>query len=117
MPDQPRMLAWAVSLQFEGGPMIVNAVVAPSSEAAVAIVAVQAVQQLHIEQKLTDISFVPITTEWLEFAVKATKGQPPEGGAQVLSLVPKPEEPEPEKPQSVVEKYLGLWNPNFPPAS
>lgn len=113
MADQPKMLAWAVSLKFEGGPLIVNAVVAPSSEAAVAIVAVQAVQQLHIEHPLAGVSFVPITTEWLDFAVRSAKGQSAAGGAQVLSLVPKPEPTEPKPPSMP----FGPFGPNFPPGS
>ena len=111
MPDQPKMLAWAVALQFEGGRMVVNCVLAQASEMAAATVAVQAVQQLGITEPLERLSFVPVEERWLDLAVKATKGQLPEGGAQVLSLVPKPE-PQAVRPETNDQVLAPGINPN-----
>lgn len=98
---EPKMLAWAVSLNFgDNGPLIVDTIVAPSPEAAVAVIAVQAGRQIA-DHPLHGIAVAPISAEWLEFAIKATKGQMPAGGAQVLSIVPRTEG----------------FGPNFPPAS
>lgn len=85
---EPKMLAWAVSLNFgEGGPLTTSVVIAPTPEAAVAIIAVNVGRQVPAEHSLHGVGVTPVSIEWLELAVKATKGQPPEGGAQVLSLV------------------------------
>lgn len=121
----PKMLAWAVALQFEGGRMVVNCVLAQAPEMAAAIVAVQAVQQLGITEPLERMTFVPVEERWLDLAVKATKGQLPEGGAQVVSLVPKPE-PQAVRPddqasapgvnQNGLQPVQGL-GPNFPPVA
>lgn len=89
MPEQTKMAAYAVSLSFVDGPMLVNTTIAPSPEAAVAIVTAGAIQQLQITQPLAGVVVAQLTPEWLDLAVRATKGMLPEGGnAQVLQLVP-----------------------------
>lgn len=91
MPEQTKMAAYAVSLNFAGGPLILNMTLAESPEAAVATVTAQAIQQLQIKEPLQGVAIVPIPADWLDFAVRAVKGKLPEGGnAQVLQLVPPP---------------------------
>lgn len=107
MPEQPKMMAYAVSLNFgEGGPLLVNATLAPSPEAAVAIIAVTMMQQHHLTQPLHGVAVVPLAEAWLDLAVRATKGQLPEGGAQILSLVPQTEAPKEPAPDPLPEPAL-----------
>lgn len=96
---------YAVALTFaDGGPMFVSAVIAPTSEAASAIFTTLVMQANTIPQPLSGCAVTPLNPDFLRAALRAVEGKlPPDGEAQVLSLVPQAAAPveqiTPETPQ------------------
>lgn len=76
--------AFAVSLVFEGGPIVTATYLAPDAMMALALVAVDAARQTG-DKKLTGYGVQPIGAEWLRHALKVVEGNEPK--APVFSLV------------------------------
>ena len=86
--------AFAVSLVFEGGPIVTATYLAPDAMMALALVAVDAARQTG-DKKLTGYGVQPIGAEWLRHALKVVEGNEPK--APVFSLVgdnPRPQQAE-----------------------
>ena len=100
-PTIPAMVLkpYVVTLSFaDGGPLFLNAVLAPSAEAATALFAIMTMQQHNLQQPLMGCAAMELTPEFLQASLRAVEGKlPPNGEAQVLSLVPgglRPAEPD-----------------------
>ena len=76
--------AFAVSLVFEGGPIVTATYLAPDAMMALALVAVDAARQTG-DKKLTGYGVQPIGAEWLRHALNVVEGNEPK--ASVFSLV------------------------------
>jgi hypothetical protein len=88
MSDEPKMTAFMVALNFQNGPLVLNAILAPSDYAAVAMVTAGSIQAMNIEQPLQGCAVMALTPEFLDAARQGGKS------AAVVSLV----QPEPGTP-------------------
>lgn len=80
---------YMVSLAFLSGPLFINAIMAPSPESATAMFSVMIMREYAVPQPLTGCAATELTAEFLRTALRAAEGKlPPNGEAQVLSLVP-----------------------------
>ena len=108
---------YMVSLSFLNGPLFVNALMAPSPEAATAMFSVIVMRQYEVPQELTGCAATELTVEFLRAALRAAEGKlPPGGEAQVLSLVPQAaplSQLTPEAP----DRPVPLADPDPPPAA
>ena len=89
MADQP-LRAYIVALTFGGGgPLFVNALVAPSPEAATALFSVTIMQEHAVQGPLAGVGAIELQPDFMRAALRSIEGKlPPDGNAQVLSLVP-----------------------------
>lgn len=89
MAEMPKVAAYVVALNFgEGGLLHINAALAPSPEAAAAMVTVECLRMFPGNPgTLIGVAVGKLDQGFLEVALSAAKGLPREGG-QVLSLVP-----------------------------
>ena len=88
MPDRPKTVPYIVVLSFgAGGPLVANALLAPSEAEAVALATVETMRSLPpIDMPLQGVLCVPINPEFIGAAQKALRGEDVAG--QVVSLVP-----------------------------
>lgn len=114
MPEQTKFGAWAVCLVFaNGGPLIVNTIIAPSPEGAAAKIVEGVMRELKPEQELTGLATVPISVEWLRMALRAIEsGEKPPG--QALALVPKDNAAQEEAAREAQRETHRWWRPNGP---
>jgi len=94
MPEKQPLVAYSVALSYGTGAygtgaLIVNTIVAPSPEAAVAMMTDMLYRQRIPTDTLTCVAVVPMTLEWLRWATRAVESGDPNGG-RVLSLVQPP---------------------------
>lgn len=86
------MTPFIVAVVFGSSPeseLHINAVIAPTSEAAAALLALEVRQHTGTEKSLTAVAVMELDRPFLETALRATQGELPETGtAQVVSLVP-----------------------------
>jgi hypothetical protein len=81
MSEEPKMTAFMVALNFQNGPLVLNAVLAPTDYAAVAMVTAGSIQGMKIEQPLQGCAVMALTPEFLDAARQG--GKP----ATIVSLV------------------------------
>jgi hypothetical protein len=89
MPEMT-LKPYMVTLSFaEGGPLFLNALLAPTPEAATAMLATIVMREHTVTQPLMGCMAMELTPEFLRAALRAVEGKlPPDGNAQVISLVP-----------------------------
>ena len=97
MTETPNLAAYTVALSFaEGGPIVSNAVIAPSAIMAVAMVVVDLMQQAPTDKELIGVAVAQITPEFLRMALRAHEGALKPGGENVISMVRPPDKPDPD---------------------
>ena len=87
---------YVVTLSFgQGGPLFVNALLAPTPEAATGMLAVIVMREHVPPQPLIGCMAMELTPDFLRLALRAVEGKlPPGGQAEVLSLVQPPAAPQ-----------------------
>lgn len=93
--------AWAVTLIFGDGPTYANAIVAPTSEAAVALCAVGIMRENPPKEALTGVAVLPLTLDWMRWASRTIETGAPHN-ARILNLV------QPQRPDWCEEHRIPL---------
>jgi hypothetical protein len=113
MTDIPKMQlsAFAVTLVYGTGPVVLRTLVAPSEQLAIAM-AMDAYTRDHgaPQERITGVVAIPLPLEWLRAAARAVEtGEP---GGQVVSLVPQIPHPEAEEAaKKLDDARRGIWHP------
>lgn len=95
--NEPKLKAFAVTLSFaDGGPLIINTLIAPDAHSATAMTAIVAMRGRVIEQNLLGIAVVEMSAEWLRTALRAVETGKTAG--DVVSLVSDNLRPVPSEP-------------------
>ena len=105
MTDQPKLFPYIVAISFhDGGPLYVNAMIAPNEAVAAACITAEFFQKAGTDKAIMGVSVATLTPEFLRIAIRAYEGQTP-GDQNIVSLVPEPQQqPEP------VPDYMARWN-------
>ena len=91
MADAPKVFPYLVALSFgEGGPLYVDATLAPSEVAAATIVSVRFVQASGTKEDVIGVAVGQLTPEFLRMALRAHEGTLDPAKPNIVSLVPYP---------------------------
>ena len=92
MADAPKLFPYLVALSFgEGGPLYVDATLAPSEVAAATIVSVRFVQASGTKEDVIGVAVGQLTPEFLRMALRAHEGTLDPAKPNIVSLVPPPD--------------------------